>query len=145
MRYVVIALLSMALMAFGGNVSAQTISVIVNSKVEVKEMTIQELQEVFTLKRGYWRNGSRVKIFIMPSDSITARRFIVEVLQLSPAMYFDLIESAYAMGKSNIPTTVPRAETVIIKVMITPGGIGYTDIPESKLNVDNVTVIKVMP
>lgn len=124
---------------------AQGINVIVNSRVEIREMTIQELQEIFTLKRGYWSNGLRVKVFVMSSDSILTRRFISEVLQLSPSMYFDLIQSAYAMGKSNIPTAVPRPETVVIKVMTTMGGIGYTDISESRIDSSNVTVIKVLP
>ena len=145
MKYLIMAFLSLVLMFTEIEAKAQAITVIVNSSVEVKEMTIQELQEIFTLKRTYWANGTKIKIFVLPNDSYVARRFIQEVLQLPPTLYFDLVESAYTMGKTNIPIVVAREESLVIKIMVNPGSICYTSAPERQLKIDNVTIIKVIP
>ena len=145
MKYLIMAFFSLLVLFTGIEAKAQAITVIVNSSVEVKEMTIQELQEIFTLKRTHWANGTRIKIFVLPNDTYVARRFIQEVLQLPPNLYFDLVESAYAMGKTNIPVVVAREESLVIKIMVNSGSIGYTSVPERQLKIDNVTIIKVIP
>ena len=124
---------------------AQNIQVIVNSSVQVKELSINDLRDIFTMKQVYWKDGQKVKVFVLPKDSLLARRFIAEVLQLPPSMYFDLLEGAYSTGRTNLPTVIVRQETLIVKVMITPGGIGYTDIPAGKLNEDEIHVLGVGP
>lgn len=116
------------------NSIAEEIRIIANPSASVREITMHELQEIFTLKKPYWGNGQRMRLFIFPSDSLVAKRFITEVLQMSPTMYNDIIGLGYSVGRTNLPMSVPSQEDMIIKVMITSGGIGYVDISQKELS-----------
>ena len=123
---------------------AEEIRVIANPNTPVREITVYELREIFTLKKPYWSNGQRVRLFIFQSDSLVAKRFITEVLQMSPTMYNDIIERSYSVGKTNLPMAVVSQENMIIKVMITPGGIGYVDISQRELTqYEGIIIVKV--
>lgn len=123
---------------------AEEIRVIANPNTPVREITVYELREIFTLKKPYWSNGQRVRLFIFQSDSLVAKRFITEVLQMSPTMYNDIIERSYSVGKTNLPMAVVSQESMIIKVMITPGGIGYVDISQRELTqYEGIIIVKV--
>ena len=123
---------------------AEEIRVIANPNTPVREITVHELREIFTLKKPYWSNGQRVRLFVFQSDSLAAKRFITEVLQMSPTMYNDIIERGYSVGKTNLPLSVLSQENMIIKVMITPGGIGYVDISQKELSqYEGIIIVKV--
>jgi hypothetical protein len=134
------------LILIGRNANAsQDIFVIGNSASQITEMTLKELQDVFHLRKTFWGNGQKIKVFLLPNSSLIARRFLSEVLKISPSLYYDLINNSFSSGKSNIPTYIDRQETMIIKVMINSGGIGYTDIPQDEFNESRLNVIKVLP
>lgn len=143
MKYFFIAIL-LCLLPLSTSLMAEEIRVIANPSTQVREITVYELREIFTLKKPYWSNGQRVRLFVFQSDSLVAKRFITKVLQMSPTMYNDIIERGYSVGKTNLPMTVPSQENMIIKVMITPGGIGYVDIGQRELTqYEGIIIVKV--
>ena len=123
--------------------SALPVEVIVNSSAKVDELTLDEVRSVFTLKKSHWDNGLKIKVFILPKDSVITKAFAYKVLRMPPAMYFDILEANYASGKTNIPTSLDSEYSLVIKASITPGSIGYVYKADILIDTPNLKVLQI--
>ena len=84
-----------------------------------------EIEDIFTLRVKRWNNGIPVKIFLLPRDHHATKAFTRKYLGMTSSRYYDLIEGRESSGRGNIFTVLESEVSIIIKVMTTPGSIGY--------------------
>ena len=103
---------------------AESIVVVVGTKSEIAEVTLDTLRELYLRRRRVWPDGSRVVPVNLPADSDTRRRFSKRVLGRLPQdlsaywdrMYFDGIQP---------PVVLRTAEAVCAYLAAEPKAIGY--------------------
>ena len=119
------------------------VDIIVNKDAQVDVLHIDEVRSIFTLKKSHWDNGLKIKVFILPKDSVITKAFAYKVLRMPPAMYFDILEANYASGKTNIPTSIDSEYALLVKMSITPGSVGYVYKADILIDTTNLKVLRI--
>lgn len=105
--------------------NAMDVYVIANTTNTTKYLNYNEIEDIFTLKNKRWSDGSPIRVFVLPRDNVKTRLFTLKYLNMTPNRYYDLIESRESVGKGNITTIVDSEYEILIKVITTPGSVGY--------------------
>ena len=145
MKKIFISLLAAFFLALKQNAHAGGTVVIANppSRYDERVLDRESVYLIFTLRTKMWSDGSSVRIFLLPKDSILTRDFSVKYLEMSAFKYFDLIEARQALGRVNVPRVLKSEQEVIIKVLTTPGSIGYAN--ETNANNSNDGFLVIVP
>lgn len=131
----------LAIFSLNSNLAAT--EVIVNRDTQVVVMSVEDIRSLFTLKRSHWDNGVRVKLFILPKNSVITKKFAYEILKMPTNMYFDIIESNYSSGKSNIPTILENEYSMLLNLSLNPGGVGYIYEADILIDTPNLRAVKI--
>lgn len=123
--YVTIALLSFVF--FIPSTANSTNVFVFSNKVgiEDKKLSHSDIEDIFTLRIKRWDNGQPIRVFLLPRTSIVTREFTTKYLNMTASRYYDLIENRESSGKNNIADIVNTEYDILLRVMSTPGGIGY--------------------
>jgi ABC-type phosphate transport system substrate-binding protein len=124
-------------------VMVEATEVVVNKDTQVTSMTVEEVRAIFTLRKSYWSNGVKVKVFILPKSSIITKKFAYDTLQMPVNMYFDILESGYSRGKSNIPVVLDNEYSMLLNLSLNSGSVGYIYSADIVIDAPNVKVIKI--
>ncbi len=108
-----------------------------------KVMTLEELRAYFMLKKTMYPNGVRVQIFLLSKDTVTSRNFLLNVLNISPSSYYDMVESQVSTGRSNLPIIVESDTRMVISVAINKGGLGLIRDAAYTINLTSINIIEV--
>ena len=130
------------LLAMYCSVAAAT-EVVVNKNAQVAALPSEEVRAIFTLRRSHWDNGLKIKLFLLPRNSVITKQFTYQVLKMPPNMYFDILESNYNLGKTNIPVVLDTEHSMLLNLSINPGSIGYVFGADILLDAPNLRVLKV--
>ena len=117
--------------------------VVVNKNAQVVALPSEEVRAIFTLKRSHWDNGLKIKLFLLPRNSVITKQFTYQVLKMPPNMYFDILESNYNSGKTNIPVVLETECSMLLNLSINPGSIGYVFEADILLDTPDLRVLKV--
>lgn len=85
------------------------------------------LQRIFTLKEPRWPDGSSIKAFMRPSNTIEYKNFIMNVLGMSLHSYKRQLDAQLYTTSTNTITTVHTREQMIDAINKTRNSIGYVD------------------
>ena len=120
------------------------VDIIVNKDAQVDVLHIDEVRSIFALTKSHWDNGLKIKVFILPKDSVITKAFSYKVLRMPSAMYFDILEARYADGKTNIPVVLDSEYSLLVKMSTTPGSIGYLyNKADILIDTPNLKVLKI--
>lgn len=107
-----------------------------------KTLTYTQIEDIFTLRSRKWGDGHPIKVFLLPREDARTLAFTSKYLNMTPARYFDIIESQESAGKGNISLTVSNEYEIIIKILTTPGSIGYASDSVIFNNGDAILIVK---
>lgn len=98
--------------------------VVIANSFSGKKLTNSDVEDIFTLRTKKWGNGVPVKVYILSRDNPRTQEFILKFLGMTPNRYFDLLDNKEFSGKGSVDT-LESEYSIMIKVLTTPGGIGY--------------------
>lgn len=113
-------------LSFAPFVMATDVYVIANTFLaNGKQLTYSDIEDIFTLRNKKWTNGSPIRVYLLPRNNPRTKEFTIKFLNMTANRYFDLVESRESSGKGNIADIVNSEYDVMLKVLTTPGSIGY--------------------
>ena len=137
MKSILVALL----LCWASSVYSQS-GIIVNSSTEIQVLSSHDVIDIFSGKRARWLNGTEIKVYVLPADSLTTRIFLVEVLGMTPSQFFDILRYDKALGRRTVLVVCASDYDMMNSVSHTAGAIGYVkDI--TVLSNTNVTIVRV--
>lgn len=102
--------------------------VIVHPASPVKQLSENELFDLFTTERTVWPDGERVLSLNLPPHSETRATFDLAVLRQDPDGVGRFWIDRRVRGGAPPPRSVPSAQLVVRLVEAAPGAIGYVPI-----------------
>ncbi len=84
-----------------------------------------EVRKAFSGRLKQWDSGELVVVFILPRDTLATRKFVLEVLGITPSAFEDLYESIRANQQRTQMRMVETDTQMIRSVASTTGAIGY--------------------
>lgn len=119
-----IAALAFIIAASPRRALARDIAVIVNKNVDEADFTKSKLQDIYSLNKRYWSDGTKIQVVDIKGESETKNKFY----QLL-GMPFDKVQKMWIRklfsGKALPPKTFSDEKEVLEHVAKTPGAIGY--------------------
>jgi ABC-type phosphate transport system substrate-binding protein len=90
-----------------------------------KSLSYSMIEDIFTLRNKKWENGTAIKVYILPRSNPRTKEFTIKYLNMSVNRYFDLLEGRESLGKGNLVDVANTEYEIMLKVLTTPGSIGY--------------------
>jgi len=123
----------MMIMTFGFFISPATpvyavddVFVIANTVfLNGNQLSYSEIEDIFTLRNKKWKNGTLIRVFVLSRSNPRTKEFASKYLNMSANRYFDIIENRESLGKGNIADIIASEHGIMLKVLTTPGSIGY--------------------
>ena len=103
--------------------ASDSVVVIANSFSNTKRLTHTEIDDIFTFRNKKWLNGIPIKVFLLSKESTKTQEFALRYLNMTPNRYFEIVEGRGVNGKNY--EILDFEYSIMIKVLTTPGGIGY--------------------
>ena len=103
-------------------------SVVLHSPANAKRyrtMSQHELISIFSRKKLFWDDGSKITVFIKPLNSMEHKVFLLSSLSLTPYKFKVLLENIIYSGNNNPPIEVINDDDMLLKLTTTPNSIGY--------------------
>lgn len=103
---------------------------IVTPYTEVKQdapLTRDELREIFFGRQTRWRDGSPLRVFVLPDQNPLHIRFSKEVLGVYPYQLRSAWDRMVYSGTGTPPSIVESIEQMKLLIKETPGAIGYIE------------------
>lgn len=89
-------------------------------------LSYSDIEDIFTLRNKKWSNGTPIRVFILPRTNPRTKEFTTKYLSMTPNRYFDILENRESLGKGNIAEIIDTDTGIVLRVLTTPGSIGYT-------------------
>ena len=122
LRFVMVAF--MVLVASSSTAVASDVFVVANSNI-TRQLTYAEIEDIFTLRNRKWNNGAPIRVYLLPKTNPLTRSFASKYLSMTANRYYDLVEGRESSGKGNITNILDTEYDLMLKVLTTPGSIGY--------------------
>ena len=87
----------------------------------------QEVVWMYTMRKRFWDNGSRITVFYQDLSSQTHREFCRSILGMNPDKFDQLILSYINTGNAAYFRLAQNSKDVKLNVEHTPGSIGYIE------------------
>ncbi|WP_432472950.1 hypothetical protein [Amphritea sp. HPY] len=111
---------------------AESSHVIVHSDQSSVQLSPQSLWAIYGMKTRSWPDGSRIKVFVLPSKHPQHRGFAIQVLKTYPYQLERVWQRLMYSGTGRAPTEVESEQAMIEAVSSTPGAIGYINAATDK-------------
>lgn len=109
--------------------SQERLAVIIHSDIETTTLSMNELLEVYTLRRQNWDDDSRIRVADYKGNN-ELRRWFYSALNTSPNNVKKIWLRAQFTGLSIPPKVVGSVEDMIKQVLENPGTVGYVPLNE---------------
>ena len=93
--------------------------------VAQRELSVNTIRLVFTMRMLRWPDGTRIRVFVLPDDHLAHREFAKRSLELYPHQLRRVWDRHRYSGSGPVPVEVASVEEMVERVAATPGGIGY--------------------
>lgn len=87
----------------------------------------EELREIFFGRRTRWKDGSPVRVYVLPDNHPAHIRFAKEILGIYPYQLRSAWDRMIFSGTGSPPIVVESLEQMQAHVNQTPGAIGYLE------------------
>jgi len=99
--------------------------VIVHRSVAEDAFTLNVVRLIFTMRLLQWRDGTRVKVFVLPDAHPLHREFAKQSLDLYPRQLRRVWDRNLYSGSGPVPVEISSVDEMARLVASTPGAIGY--------------------
>jgi hypothetical protein len=89
------------------------------------DLSQEQLREIFFVRRSKWRDGTPIRVFVLPDDHPLHIRFAKEILGVYPYQLRSAWDRMLFAGTGVPPTVVNGLEDMRRRVEETRGAIGY--------------------
>ena len=113
---------------------------IVNHHVEQQTVSRSFARLVFTMRVLRWRDGRKIRVFVLPDRHPAHQEFSKRTLDLYPRQLRRVWDRHLFSGSGAVPTQVETVAEMLERVSTTPGAVGY--LPTGSGN-DSVRIIDV--
>lgn len=122
--------LLLALMLFStgsgsGRAEEERYVFVVVSRAAVRELDQKALRAIFSMRLQRWKDGTRVRVFVLPDSDATHRQFVREILRMYPHQLRRSWDRAIYSGMGEAPQMVESEEEMTRRLLSNPGAIGY--------------------
>jgi hypothetical protein len=127
MKFLIVALL----MLIGAFANAQNVmlSVIGNQKGAPSELKLTELKSILKAERQRWRNGNKIIIALMKTNTTTGKYTCEKIYDMSPNELKKFWLALVFQGKADPPAFFDSVSELQAFVSENPGAIGIVDQP----------------
>ncbi|SEN29160.1 hypothetical protein [Nitrosomonas marina] len=110
------------------DVKAETrYQIVAHPSVDEDSISKNYLRAIFSMRLRAWSNDLIIKVFVLPDDNPLHHSFSKEQLGLFPYQLRQSWDRLVFSGTGQAPTTVSSNEEMRLKIMNTPGAIGYLE------------------
>ena len=120
--------------------SAQDISLILNPSVTASGLNRTDIREIFSARKQYWDDGSKITVFVLDSNASAHQVFCRQVLQIFPYQLERLWNQIIYSGQGDKPSVVTSESEMLKAVTTTPGAIGYVYADSTTAGVQEVSI-----
>ena len=106
------------------------VNLIIAPYTEVKQdtpLTRDELREIFFGRQTRWRDGSPLRVFVLPDKNPLHIRFAKEILGVYPYQLRSAWDRMVYSGTGTSPSVVDSLDQMKLLIKETPGAIGYIE------------------
>jgi hypothetical protein len=137
-----IATIAVALLASAGRAAAADFVFLRSAQNDTAEASKEELKEVFTGKKGSWKNGQKIEIGLAPNGSAELKWVAQELIGASEEILLAKIKQETFKGDMKKPTSVASAQECIALIKKSAGGICVVDADSAKALPDGIAILK---
>ncbi|MDC8831840.1 hypothetical protein [Alteromonas gilva] len=133
------------LFAKEGVTDVYSTNVMANLSVNVESLSPAQLRMIFAGRTQFWPDGSRIRVFVLPSGNPLHQEFCRTQLNVYPYQLERIWQRVVYSGQGVAPHVVSSPEILIENIANTPGSIGY--MPKHVINpkAKNLTVLGGQP
>ena len=99
--------------------------VILNKNIQQHQLTRSEVRDIFSARKQYWPDGTKITVYVLESNSDAHRDFCRQVLKMFPYQLERLWNQIIYSGQGERPKTLATQTEVLEAVASTPGAVGY--------------------
>ncbi|GGW85145.1 hypothetical protein [Alteromonas halophila] len=107
--------------------ASASVVVIVNDDVSEGSLSKTDIRQIFTGHRQFWRDGSRIRVFVLDNNAPAHKTFCRETLKMFPYQLERLWNQITYSGQGEPPVRLDSQQALINAVLETPGAIGYAE------------------
>lgn len=127
--------------AFLADSQVPAIRVVVNPSVESKEIGVEQIRRIFSMRQTVWSNDQAITVYVLSNQHQTHKTFSIKVLGMFPYQLDRIWNKLVYSGLGEEPIKVQSEQEMLERVSQNPGAIGYV---MQLANDDNVNIIKVL-
>jgi hypothetical protein len=132
----------LAFLLHGGHVSAGDFVFLKSAQNDVAQANKEDLKEIYTGKKGSWKNGQKIEIGLNAGGSPELKWLSQELIGASEDILMAKIKQEVFKGDMKKPTPVGSAQDCIALVKKAAGGICVVDADSAKSLPEGVVVLK---
>jgi ABC-type phosphate transport system substrate-binding protein len=125
-------IVALSLLFGAGGARAGGFVFIKSAQNDTAQASKEELKEIFTGKRGSWKNGQKIEIGIAPNGSAELKWVAQELIGASEDILLAKIKQEVFKGDMKKPTSVASAADCFALVKKSAGGICVVDDASAK-------------
>lgn len=118
----------------------QAVEVVVNPGVPVTTIDRSSARALFSMRMISWSDGTATRVFVLNDDIPLHSELTKDVLNTSPSQLRRVWDRLIFSGTGQAPYRVDSIDEMYLRVMSTPGSVGY--LPKSRIDA-RVRVLKV--
>mgnify|MGYP000485754019 FL=1 len=107
------------------SIASSPVSIVVNSSVDINELSLKDVRAIFTMKKRLWVDGKQVRVFVLPDDDSLHKQFCIKVLGVFPRQLESVWYRLVYSGTGHAPIEVGSEQELLERVANTEGAIGY--------------------
>lgn len=105
--------------------AAQKMQLILHPSVQPQTLSHTEARMVFSARKQHWDDGTKIKVFVLKTDSMLHQYFCRQILRMFPYQLERIWNQITYSGQGDSPEIVDSQEALIDAVYSTPGAVGY--------------------
>ncbi len=126
-RFRLLNKLVILLFVFVSGANGKGLTIITNSSVNQTTFSQSEIRQIFSARKQFWNDGTRITVYVMDPNSVQHKQFCKEKLNMFPYQLERLWHQITYSGQGDPPLFLNSQEALIKAVLNTPGAIGYAE------------------
>ena len=105
--------------------AAPKMQLILHPSAPTQTLTNTEARMVFSARKQHWDDGTKIKVFVLETDTELHQAFCRQILKMFPYQLERIWNQITYSGQGDSPVIVGSQQALIEAVYSTPGAVGY--------------------
>ncbi len=114
--------------------------IVIHPDVKEESVSANLLRAIFSMRVKNWPNGMLIKVFVLADEDHLHHDFSKDKLNVFPYQLRQVWDRLVFSGTGQAPTKVSSSDEMLVKVVNTPGAVGY--IETAYIN-DNIHILQI--